>query len=477
MDKRLKKPFFVLVFLISGMFLRAQDGFFDFDTSADFPQYPEYWEDNEDAESSAEDSAIKKFRLKNRMVELSIANISFYTANNYFTAADILENPFFMLGNIRKIRNDPVLIYKDPIVINIDNFSDGFKFDMGVSIKPVSLNFNWKDRWGIGLDIGHVDAWGNLTLPEKLLALKQTEKEIIGAGGAIFADAGIPVFFYYNNLKIKFRPSVYVPFVYTVPNIVYSYTTSVNPQTGKEGTRLAISYDMRIYSVISMRGIGEDKFDPQWQDFRDNFWNILGKNAGYDFGLGMEYPLIDELDIGVDASNIPIPYAGSRLNHFCSFYGETYFDSSAISVGDLLGNGNIPDEVYKLREELTVQYGYDSNGKRLYRPFAMLFYANYRPFNSPVLTLIPSLGFSISRLYLRHGAVEGGVNVRFDHANILVTTIGMNYNDRRWKNSIDIALNLRACEFDIGLSMQSQDFKKSWRGAGMGINIGTKFGW
>jgi hypothetical protein len=82
-------------------------------------------------------------------------------------------------------------------------------------------------------------------------------------------------------------------------------------------------------------------------------------------------------------------------------------------------------------------------------------------------------------LYPRIAAVEGGLSARFDAntANVFITTPGINYNDRRWINSADFVLNLRAFEFDLGISFQSQSFVISWQGAGLGINIGLKFGW
>ena len=479
MGNRLKKPFLIAILLLSGASLRAQDESFDFDRFDNSNNFAEFTdEENPEAAETAKAPARKRFRLNNRMVELSVANISFGISNDFIAAADIIRNPFYMLRNISNIQKDPGLIYKDPIVINIDDFFNGLKFDFNAAVKPVSLNFNWKDRWGFGLDIGHIDIWGNISIPDKLLTFKEAKNEKFGAGGAVFADTGIPIFFHYNTFKIKIRPAVYVPVIYTEPNITYSHGSSVNPETEQEGIRFEVNYDMRFYSVLDIKGIQDgDFFARMLEDLGNNYWSILASNMGYDFGLCVEYPWNNMLDIGVDIVNIPIPFAAARLNHYSRFSGEAYFDTSYIDIFSLISEGGIPDEAYSYPEKLEPQFGYDSKGKTVYRPFSMLFYASFRPFESPVLSLIPSLGFSISRLYTKPGAVEGGLNVRFDHANIFITTLGVNYNDRKWKNSIGFALNLRAFEFDIGLSMQSTDFKKSWQGAGIGIKTGIKLGW
>lgn len=470
MEIRLKRPLLICLLLLWGMFLRAQDGHPGIYGSADTE-----WTELEEESWYTENSEKEKFRFKNRMVELSFAGVSLNFSNDFIAASDIFRNPFYMLGNIKRIKSDPGLIYQDPVVINADDFFDGFRMGMGASIKPMSLNFNWKDKWGLGLDIGHIDIWGNLSIPESVLTFKEAKDEKFGAGGAVFADTGIPFFFHCNNFKIKLRPAAYVPVVYTEPNITYSIKKSVNPDTGLEGMRYEINYDMRIYSVVNLQGLEDGTIEPLWQEVKDNYGDIL-RNLGYDFGLCVEYPL-DNLDVGVDIVNIPVPYAGARLNHYSRIHGEAFFDTSNIDLIDVINDKEIPQTAYGYPEDFSVEYGYDSKGKRVYRPFTTLFYMSYRPFGSPILSLIPSLGFSVSRLYIRPGAVEGGLSARFDHGNVLITTLGINYNDRRWKNSIDLALNLRAFEFNIGLSSQSQHFRKSWQGAGAGVNVGFKLGW
>ncbi len=170
----------------------------------------------------------------------------------------------------------------------------------------------------------------------------------------------------------------------------------------------------------------------------------------------------------------------ARLNHYAQLDGKAFLDTSSIDLADLADKEkkieDILDDVwgYKYKSK----FGYDSDGKKIYRPFSMLFYANYRPSEeSDILSLIPSLGFSLNWLYPQIFALEGGLSARFDFANIFISVLGINYNDRTWKNSIDFALNLRAFELDFGLSIQSQDFIKSFRVAGLGVNFGMKFGW
>jgi len=443
------------MFFIS-VFLWAQDDIVFFNDSESFPEL-----------NGEEDlpPAETKFRFKNRMVEVSVANVSVDFSNNFIAATDILQNFFYMLGNIKDIQQDPSRIYKDPVVINVDDFFNGFTLNFRAAIKPLSLNFNWKDNWGLGLDIGHIDAWGNITIPKKVLTFKEATNEPFGMGAAVFADVGIPVFFHYNNFKIKIRTAAYVPLLYVKPSVTYTYKkNNQNPETGAEGSYLEVNYDMRIYSLVDMQ-----------QDIMQGVeaGNISGRNLGFDLGLNVEYPWNSWFDIGVDFINIPVVMA--RLNYYTQFKGSMTVDTSHLDLNGM-ANDEVSEQAYLFQyDEKT--YGHNSGGQRVYRPFTTLLYANFRPLDSSLLSLIPSLGFSVNPLFPKPVGVEGGLSARLDLANLFITTLGINYNDRVWKNSIDFILNFRAFELDLGVSIQSSDFKKSWQGAGIGVNFGMKFGW
>jgi hypothetical protein len=422
------------------------------------------WDDDEPAPPPK-----KKFAIKNRIFELSLVNLDFSVSNSFLAASDVINNLDDMIQTEK--------FFKDSISINLNDFFKGFSFNFGVIIKPISLNFNWKDKWGFGLDIGHTNVTGNLQLSGNLLSFNEVDNDRFGVGAAVFTDFGIPVFFHFKEFKIKIRPSVFLPVVYTEPNITYSYRQVTN-EDGISGMRLEVNYDIRVYSVVDMRGIIEDNdFGAIGQNLQDNAWDIAGNNLGYDFSLGGEYPLFDWLDLGVDIINIPLVMA--TLNNYMQVTGEAYFDSSKINIDGMNGGKLLEDDAFGYPDPEKIEIKYNNNGsKKIYRPFTMLFYAKYRPCAStPGFSLIPSLGFSLSPLYAELASIEGGLSVRFDLANIFIATIGINYNDRRWKNSLDFVFNLRAFEIDFGISFQSSDFVKSFQGAGVGVTFGLKLGW
>ena len=379
--------------------------------------------------------------FKNRMVEISL-HVDAHASNDFITAMDF---------------------FQETALINIDEFLDGFRFNFGVGIKPFSFSFNWKDRWGFGLDVAHIEAFGNLALPNNMMTLQETDDERFGLGAAVFAEMlGIPVFFHVKDFKLSIRPAAYVPIFYAEPGFTYRH------QDG----RISVSFDKRIYSAIGMEDLVEDGTMPDFDP-----WEIAQNNMGYDLSFGLEYPLFSWLDLGTSMVNIPLPFAMAKLSHYMYLdeSHEVFIDTNEIDIGDLIDSGKISEDAYKYPEEFNPEYS--TGNKLLQRPFTMLAYANYRPFNRRILTLIPSIGFSHNLLYSQPWAIEGGLSARCNLGNLFITTLGVNYNDRRWKNSLDFALNFRVIELGFGVSVQSQDFVKSFQGAGLGAQVGLKFGW
>jgi len=513
MNQRLKGPLFILIFLLAGVFLHAQRDPLDFGDGTNFRDGTTFrdgtdfrdgtnfrdganfpilngeikGEEEETPPAQEEPEKIKFTRFKNRMVELSIANVGIGFSNNFIAASDIVRNPFYLLWNIKDVIKDPELIWEEPIVIDLDRFFEGFKFGFGSPIKPVSLNFNWKDKWGFGLDIAHVDFSGNVSLSGNMVTISEAKKDQFGVGAAAFVDVGIPVFFHHRDLKIKIRPAAYVPVIYTEPKITYSFTSFEKEKDGERipGTRFEVKYDMQVYSLVSLKGI-EKGMDPIVKSLADNAWDIPKNNMGYDFGLSVEYPWLYNLDLGLDVVNIPVPFATAKLNHYMRLNGSVWADTHDLDIMDFINEDeegktkelkDFKGTLYDYPDNFSPEYKVNKSGKKIFRPFAMLFYAHYRPLESQSVIFIPSLGFSINRLYPKIAAVEGGLTVRLDAANLIITTLGINYNDRVWRNSIDFILNLRAFEFDLGIAFSSQSFVRSWQGAGLGVNIGLKFGW
>ena len=427
-------------------------------------------------------------RIKSRFFEISLANINnLGFANTFIATDDFIYNPFTILHNFRDIIWHPIrsiqdpdsivfnwnYIFRDEIVINLDHlFENGFAFDFGGEIKPLSINVNWKDKWGFGLDLLHIDATGSVLFPGELIGLKETKEKInFGVGAAVFADVGIPIFFHANEVKVKFRPAAYIPLAYVEPNITYFYT----------GTELVLDYEISLYTPLKFI-LDENRqitgVDTEPDALLNTLWDILNNNLGYDFNLGFEYPLYPKLDIGIDFFNIPVPFLQAKLDD-CIYINDKIginYSNENIKIDEIL-NGEEFD--YTEIFDYPTGFNYEIKtgaSKKIFRPFKMIAYGIWRPFETKYFTLIPKVGFSYNKMYANPAAFEGGLGLRLDNNNFSVTTLGIHYMDHKWKNSIDCILNLKVLQIDTGIIFQSQDFVQSWRGAGFAFNFGLKLG-
>ena len=470
MSGKYKKCLFVCVFVLQGLLLSAQDG-----AAAGIQPVPKNSRTWAMAGNPESPQPPRKpvLPLRNRTFEISIAQTSVY-ASNVFAGGDFLRSPFRILGNMigaggfSGLLDDPGLYYLDDASpITIEDILKGFRSDFGGSIAPLSINVNIKDRWGFGFDFGHTVFTGNMLVPEVVLDPEKASSGTFDVGVAAFTDFAVPVFFHLGDFKVKVRPAAYVPLLYVKPDIRYDFGP-VTDENGRLDERFELSYDMRIFSPFSLEGmLGGGGFD------MGNMSGI-GGSLGYDVSFGVEYPIYSWLSAGVDIVNLPLVPA--RPEHYARMSGSVVYDTGDIDPNAVSeGKADIAGGMPEINPEDTV-FGRNSD-TRILRPFAMLAYANYRPFRGRIVTLIPSFGFSVNRLYVRPASVEGGLSARVDLANIFATTVGVNYNDRRWRNSLDFMLNLRVIEINFGVSLQAHDFVRSFKGYGFGAGIGLKMGW
>ena len=413
----------------------------------------------------------KGYGLTDRSFELGF-NANVNAANNFISAMDIVKRPISILVNLKDIINkDFRIIYRDDVVINIDEFFKGFKFDFNTDAN-VLVRYYSKNKWGWGLDIGDIDVIGNVSLPQEMLKLEEGKDIKAGFGGAAFAGFGIPVYFHVNDFKIKLKPAVYMPLFYLEPGVTYNFVKS--SQNGRDGMRLSANYNVDIYSPAKMEN-GDFGKAPDY--LKNNYQQILKENLGYDLGFGLEYKLNSWLNIGADIVNVP--FYPAKLYDYLKIHGEVFFDTSYIDINEVINQGEdyeIPEDAYGYPEDFEILSAYNKNGKRAFRPFKMIFYGNIQVFEKPILTFVPSLGFSVSRVYVKKAAMEGGLTGILNLRNIFLLKGGINYNNRIWINSLDFILNIRALELNIGISSQSQQLKKSFNYSGVGVNVGVKLG-
>ncbi|MCL2174653.1 MAG: hypothetical protein FWB73_01280 [Treponema sp.] len=402
-------------------------------------------EDSENEEDLEEDPDEKKSRrIKNRFFELGLINLDLGFANNLLGLSNF---------------------FQEKVIIDLSNAKNGFSLSFDLNLRPIFFNLNFKDRWGIGLDIANISLIGNINLSGKLLNFEKTDSDgdPFGVGAAAFVDFGIPVFFNVGKghwedreFKIKIRPAGFLTIAYAVPEMKYTFKDT------SSGSLLEIAFGFKVYTPFSLNP------DVDLMSSLD-----LGSSFGMDISAGIEYPLFSWIDVGVDFINIPIFPSG--LNHYMEMRDTISIDSSDIIISDLF-DGKLPNSAFNFPKDFKMTYG-KSDRITILRPFKTLFFARYRPFNTPLFTLIPVLGFSINSSFVNIAMVEAGITVMCDIRNFFISSFGILYEDQMWKNSLDLVLNVRAFQFNLGVSMQSQSFIRSWTGSGVRLRLGFIFGW
>ena len=378
-------------------------------------------------------------RSKNRIVEIGLLNFNIGISNNFLSVGDI---------------------FQETLVLDLSKLKNGYKMKLGFVMYPLYFSYNKNDNWGFGLSI-RLDAAGNIGLSGNMLTFREAEKEKSDASGALFIEAGMPFFLHAEKFKIKVKTALFYPLVLTKPDISYTYKTASTAERAE--TRLNMGFDMRVYTAFPM------------ENFPGEF-NITA-TPGVDFFVEVEYPLSEALglqdkfsflDFDAGLAIVNLPLVPSVMYDYFGVSGRVGSEDAI----DFFAEDMNWDSFYSLNDTV-----YGKNRLLVLRPFKMLVWADWRPFENKSISFIPTIGFAYNSLFAQPFSLEAGIKARLDLLNRFIASLGIDYKDRLWKNSLDFIFNSRAFEFDFGLNLQSPSFIGSFTASGIGVNFGIKFGW
>jgi len=371
-------------------------------------------------------------------IGLMLLNVNF--ANSFLSASDL---------------------FKDVIIIDLDKLADGFKLNFGLSATPIYFNFKSKEGWGLGFSTD-INAAGILNISGNMLTFNEAIKDNSDVGGAVFSSVAVNSFFDIQKFKLKIAPSLFYTLAYITPpkNIPSSFIYTLDYS---DGTVMCIDYAARIYTGYSVE---------------DNKLS-LSSTPGLDFTVGFEYPLAKEIkltdnfpfldfDIGLDLINIP--FIPSTMSNYIQVKGRIGKDEPIKLINkDEDDDGNIFSSDDIVNGDKIVQ---------VYRSFKMIVRADWYPLlGRKLLTITPVIGFCHDDLYYNPFSLEAGLNVCLNIGDLFLIKAGYNYTDKMFVNNFGFAVNIKACEIDIGFNLRAQDAAQVWNGAGFGVNFGLKFGW
>jgi hypothetical protein len=364
-------------------------------------------------------------------------------------------------------------IFKERILLDVSKMADDLGNGLGVFLDTrweLFLNLNLGALWGFGLFTG-MDGLGQVKIPQSMVELlaegndpEKTYSDDFGLGAAVFYEAGFWVSAKIRRIKFTVRPAYYLPLVYlSNPRVDYSLAIKDNGSITVAGNYNADLYTPIPYNNVAAMGDSFGMNDLSALPGNINMADMLRK-GGVDLVLRAEYPVYHNFIIGGALGHIPLIPA--QLTEKYSLSGG--FEMTK-TLEDILNNDfDLPD--------IEMAAGYKTGRKAVFRPFKISFDAVYRPFNIRLITLRPDLALVFNSIYDTPVYLDFGISGELNLAEILVINIGTRLEDLVWKERVGVALNLRVIELMAGITTQSQQFLKSFQGAGFGVDVGLRIG-
>jgi hypothetical protein len=326
------------------------------------------------------------------------------------------------------------------------------------------VNFNIGALWGFGFFAG-LDGLGQAKLPQSMVRLlsegyqpDRTYSDKLGLGGAVFAETGFWASAKIRRIKFTVRPAFFVPLVYvSKPRMHYNFVIHDDGSVEVKG-----NYNVEIFTPLPLdgfEGFGDLGSIMDTVDIVD----LLGK-GGVDFVLRAEYPLRHNFIIGGSLGHIPVVPA--QISDRYSLDGK--FEAT-MNLGQILNNDiNI--------EAPTLNSSVGTGRQAVFRPFKISFDAVYRPFHIRLLTLRPMAALVFNSIYDTPIYMDLGISGELNLGDIFTLSVGSHLEDLVWKERFGFSLNLRALELIAGITTQSQQFFRSFQGAGFAVDLGIRLG-
>jgi hypothetical protein len=358
-------------------------------------------------------------------------------------------------------------VFTENIVLDISKMSDELNKGLGFFMDArggAFINFNLGALWGFGF-FAKLDSLGQVKIPQSVVRLlskgyqtDRTYSDKLGLGAAAFAEAGLWASAKIRRIKFTIRPAFYVPLIYiSRPRMNYNFQFKDDGAIEMKGT-----YDIEMFSSLPLAGV--EGFDDLGSVANNlDIADMLGK-GGVDFVLRAEYPLRHNFVIGGSLGHIPVVPA--QLTDKYSIKGDV---DVKVDLGQILN-----DEIDI--KDPTLEQSSGTDHQAVFRPFKISFDAVYRPFYLRLITIRPMAALVFNSIYDTPIYMDFGVTGELNLGDIFTLSIGSHLEDLVWKERFGFSLNLRVLELLVGITTQSQQFLRSFQGAGFGVDLGIRLG-
>jgi hypothetical protein len=362
------------------------------------------------------------------------------------------------------IKFEDVFNFRKTLLVDLSALSPGELFLTENAAASVFVNLNLGKRWRFGLFAGvQLDAYQSG--PEEFTELlrrgnARTKSMKVGmtGGAGLFADAGVKVENIRDRLRLTVKPAAYIPLIYIPPPDM-----SVDINMTDTGLTLKGLADINIYSPFSIEHLTEEG-----QTVDISAVTIDPLALGFDLTLGGSYRLLPSLDLGLNIANIPLYPA--RLQY--EMHQGLKMDGDWTDMYGTLTSGN-----FDIPELETDQSYRDNASFMAFRPLRFDVFAEYRPVEIDLFVFRPHIGFSVLTVFGYDTACfNAGLDGQINIANIFGLSLGTEYRERLWKQSLGIRLNFRALELSAEASLRGPDLMSSFKGRGFGVVVGIRLG-
>jgi hypothetical protein len=364
-------------------------------------------------------------------------------------------------------------VFKEKIVIDVSKMAGDLGNGLGLFLDAHAktfINFNLGAVWGFGLFTG-VDVLGQFNIPQSMVELlsegnqlDKTYSDSLGLGAAVFLETGLWASAKIRRIKFTVRPAYFLPLAYlSNPRVNYAFALKDNGSitlSGKYNVDMYTSLSRDSVDVINSQGFNSLGDLPGTINIAD-----MLRKGGLDLVLRAEYPVYHNFIVGATLGHIPL--VAAQLTDRYSISGGFEINKT---LEDVLNNDfDFPPDI-----EMTDEYGTDE--KAILRPFKIGVDAVYRPFNIRLITLKPKLALVFNSIYDAPVYLDFGVTGELNLADIFTIDVGTHLEDLVWKERVGLTLNFRILEITAGVTTQSQQFLRSFQGAGFGLDAGVRIG-
>ncbi len=341
-------------------------------------------------------------------------------------------------------------LLKKEIVIDLK------KIATGMPQEGLTLNTSAYPLYGMHLNIGNVfigasaglDAYGQLGISKDIF-------DFIGNGNRIGETINVELNDYIdvfvhsdfdfglklNKYGIHIAPSLFLPIISATGDTARA--SFVNDEDGN--IVVSANADFKVHSIIDINNM-------------DSMSQLnVSDGLGFDLGFQYEYFLSKRATLGFDAR---IPIVPGKLAYetgvgFSMNYNMNIFDmENATNSSDII-NGDTVRKLYYVN-----------------RPMKLTGYVDYKLMGSLLSTKLGG-GLGVYHPFVDNTKFypEYYIGATLNIFYILKLGLSTEYTDRVFKHQTSFTFNTRILQLDVGTSLQSTSFTKSFTGSGYGAFV------